>query len=309
MHSCTPACLHLTTLTRSIIDTRNDHEHPQSFPAAAVSKIMPARYPLERIIIAVAVGLVVFFNFQLSWVVQEFSQEPQLQLPVPKPQRRRQAAEESFLPVVLRQPSPVFVVGLPKVGTSSIHALFACSGVRSSHYCCCGSNRTHTHCNDGDGRTFSECMRGNLKSNRPILQGCGDYQVYAQMDAELGKGIFLPQRFQLDALHAYAPNATFLLNVRPSHDWVHSVSNWFGLGGRFLNRFKIDVRNVNRQEVLREIYDNHTVFVRDFVRQHPSHKLVEVDISSPMAGQVLANAFGVDESCWGQHNRNKNKVK
>ena len=67
-------------------------------------------------------------------------------------------------------------------------------------------------------------MRSNQKRKRPILEGCGDYQVYAQMDGEVGNRIFLPQHFLLGALHEYAPNATLILNLRPAADWVHSVS-------------------------------------------------------------------------------------
>ena len=74
------------------------------------------------------------------------------------------------------------MVGLPKVGTTSIHEMFQCNGIRSSHYCCCGSNRTHTHCRDvgndkGRGGLFSECMIKNFKAKKPNLEGCGDYQV------------------------------------------------------------------------------------------------------------------------------------
>lgn len=88
---------------------------------------------------------------------------------------------------------PVFVVGLPKSGTTSIHQMFQCSSniYRSQHYCCCGSNRTHTRCDDVEGgQLMAECMRKNLKSNRSILSGCGSYDVYAEMDAEFGNSKF-----------------------------------------------------------------------------------------------------------------------
>lgn len=114
----------------------------------------------------------------------------------------------------VKLPTPILVVGMPKgeyttesggwlkihkaclithcicfaVGTSSIYEFFKCNGIKSSHYCCCGSNRTHTHC--GDGRSFSDCMRQNAKNNKPILEGCGAYDVYAQMDGEVGNSKF-----------------------------------------------------------------------------------------------------------------------
>jgi hypothetical protein len=136
-------------------------------------------YSTERIVIGVAVLLIVMFNIQLSGSIVHIDMIPDHQALLPvKTQSNKQQSQIPFS-------TPIFIVGLPKVGTSSIHAMFACSGIRSSHYCCCGSNRTHTHCNDG-GRSFSECMRENMKSQRPILEGCGNYDVYAQMDAELG---------------------------------------------------------------------------------------------------------------------------
>ena len=212
-------------------------------------------------------------------------------------------------------PYPVFVVGYPKVGTSSIHAMFQCSGISSSHYCCCGSNNSHTDCRNkkgddkGGGRSFAECMRANLKRQRPILENCGNYSVYAQMDSEMGKSMFLPQHFHLHELHEFAPNATFILNLRPAVDWVTSVSNWYGLGGRFLRRFNVDPKHPNRDGQLVEIYNNHTTLIRQFCNDYPSHRLLEVDVSSAQASSILSTAFDLDESCWGNHNQNKRKKK
>ena len=213
--------------------------------------------------------------------------------------------ENSKSSTQFKLPKPIFVVGFPKTGTTSIHAMFSCAGLKSSHYCCCGSNITHTDCKDG--RTFSKCIRDNKKAGQPILEGCGDYDVYAQMDAELGRTIHLPQYSELDLLHAYAPHATFLLNLRPAREWMNSVTHWYGLGGRFLTHFNVDINRVNRNQALEDIYNNHTQFIRDFVELHPSHALVEVDISSPTAGAFLADAFGVPASCWGLHNPNKKR--
>jgi hypothetical protein len=118
-------------------------------------------------------------------------------------------------------------------------------------------------------------------------------------------GMFLPQQLHLEKLHAYAPNATFILNLRPDKDWVHSVTNWFGLGGRFLRLFHVDIETTDRSQALRDIFNDHSTFVREFVKSHPSHALVEVDISSPDAGKILAESFALRESCWGKHNVNR----
>jgi hypothetical protein len=142
------------------------------------------RYPLERIIIGAAVLSIAFLNMCLPGTVHVVDNNPTNS---PRPTQKLSRPLR-----VLRQPTPtppIFVVGLPKVGTTSIHNMFACSGVASSHYCCCGSNRTHTHCNDivGHSMTMSNCIQTNLKAKKPILEGCGAYTVYAQMDAEFAK--------------------------------------------------------------------------------------------------------------------------
>ena len=48
-------------------------------------------------------------------------------------------------------------------------------------------------------------------------------------------------------------------------------------------------------------------FVREFVRQHPSHNLIEVDIEADDAGEYMASHLGIDANCW-QH-KNKNLLK
>jgi hypothetical protein len=53
------------------------------------------------------------------------------------------------------------------------------------------------------------------------------------------------------------------------------------------------------------MYLEHFDMVRDFVNKNPSHTLVEVNITSPEAGQVLADAFGLDPAAWSNENKNQ----
>jgi hypothetical protein len=132
-------------------------------------------------------------------------------------------------PVRFPHPSKLILV---IVGTSSIHAMFQCSGMKSSHYCCCGSNRTHTHCNDS-GRSFSDCMRENTKFQRPILEGCGDYDVYAQMDGEVGSSKLLEPLLE----HAACISHQFR-----SFEHSRNISSaTFRTGGASCLRSKLDI--------------------------------------------------------------------
>jgi len=127
--------------------------------------------------------------------------------------------------VSLKLPTPVIVLGYPKSGTTSVWNFFNCSGVVSQHYCAKGVTKNHPPCEKG---LMVSCVLKNMAQDRPMLEGCGDYQVYAQIDGERPRGPgnrgallengqsdltftmrhFLPQHFHLDKLHDDFPNAT-----------------------------------------------------------------------------------------------------
>lgn len=216
----------------------------------------------------------------------------------------------------LKLSTPAFVVGFPKSGTTSVYRFFNCSGVVTQHYCSGGERRDHPPCRYGK---MSNCILQNMaKPNRTMLQGCGDYTVYAQIDGERDTGgIFLPQHFHLDRLHQEYPDATFILPLREPNEWARSVVNWFQLKGKFVKEYTIKSSNHTPPargravQFLKSIYMEHTEFIQDFVRQHPSHTLVQFNISDANnAGNVLAQAFGLDtaQTCWGHYNLAREKT-
>jgi hypothetical protein len=204
-----------------------------------------------------------------------------------------------------RLPNPVFVVGFPKSGTTSLYEMFKCSGVLSSHYCC-GSQNDHQPC--GTLGTMGVCMQRNLEKGLSILEDCGGYDFYGQMDCERRLdtseySMFLPQHFHLEELHEFAPNATLILNLRPAEDWVRSIMNWFGYSTRFLNAFGVDKRNVDKEEALKLIYNNHTRTIRNFAKKYPTHALIEVNITDTNAPSILRESLVfLRNNCWEKRN-------
>lgn len=156
--------------------------------------------------------------------------------------------------------------------------------------------------------------------------------------------MIVPQHHYLDLIHEAYPNATFVLNTRPVHAWVQSVMQWSTtLKQELVNEFwfqdvtrnfttfagtkftlpqSINVTLTNNtprrsrprhgvredphilNQTLQYIMEYHSQYIRNFCQDHPSHALIEVDITDNKTGQILADAFGLQESCWGHKNEN-----
>lgn len=250
----------------------------------------------------------------------------------------------------------------------------------------------------GDYPLCGVCVRRNILRDRPPLEGCGEYEVWAELDsaehplptplanierkkkereekaqeeaakkveeqvaqleleggeevteqeaqelaraarqeAEEGKALSeaeeeeeegeeeddyggvrplcsYPQITNLDEIHAAYPNATFILNLRPVEKWIRSVSKWTGdrrrSGTGYLRQVltRCDFPGLpagkgGDDADLEAFYNGHSDRVREFVRRHPSHKLVEVNIEEADAAKVMEEAFGISYECWAVRN-------
>lgn len=231
-------------------------------------------------------------------------------------------------------PLPVIVVGFPKAGTSSLFSFFSHQGFNAQHWYCC---KKQINPQKGGPSLMSDCILYNLglmanKSNeKSMLQGCGDFEVYAEINGPRSVGtdggflledgtydmespgprIFLPQHFNLQQLHEEYPNATWILNLRDSKKWSNSVMKWSDLKDQFANEYfmqhqiyTIPKNDTEMSAFLRNIYDEHSELIRNFVRKHPSHRLIQVNIEdNDNAGKILAEAFGLQKQHWPHKNR------
>lgn len=197
------------------------------------------------------------------------------------------------------------VVGMPKSGTTSVYQFFSCSGYRTSHYCCCGSNATEYPCTGG--KLFSQQLRENLQAGRSLWEGTGDMFVHAQLDGESKtETYFLPQHYNLKELHESAPNAVWILPLRPAAKWKKSVQNWLDLEQRLRVLYERNYPSEAAEFDLETFYENHTEIIRNYCKNHrgkDSKLCVEVGIDDPDAGRHLGKYFRhTVPSCWGRHN-------
>ena len=193
---------------------------------------------------------------------------------------------------------------------------------------------------------MADCLLNNLKKGNKtnIFSKCGNFDVFSEINGLRkvrnhpklrnkkgyllddgsfdfdgpGERIFFPQQFRIQELHDSYPNATWILNWRDFDSWMDSVLKWgtTELHYQFLNEYYMqgaipNIPSSNNmtqvREVMKKIYFEHFDLVRDFVREHPSHSLVEVNITDKNASVVLAEAFGLNTTAWKNVNKNRRK--
>jgi hypothetical protein len=219
---------------------------------------------------------------------------------------------------------PVVVVGMPKAGTTSLAAYFRCGGLDVSHYEC------------GDHAKCGACIERAFEHRaRDVLDACGSYAAWAQMDFEGApntKGAegldgakdrcFFPQVEALEAIASAHPSATFVLNRREDYaDWVRSVDDWGDMRARLrdcdITGLPAGAGGEGDDETLIAFAEAHADRVRRLFGNDRSesesidgrrHALVEVVIDREDAGEVLEAAFGIDaRRCWGQENEGRHE--
>lgn len=192
---------------------------------------------------------------------------------------------------------PIFLASLPKSGTTSTAAYFSCGGYRAAHFWSRIKGRG----------TFmvAQCMQRNIAQGRPPFQECGEYQAWTDTGYASHDSCYFPSIDGLDAIYQAYPNSTLMLVVRDTKSWFKSFSTW---GKDLYDRWKLcnatnmPSRLYSKPSKLNDFeifYEWHQEMVRTFARNHPSLTYVEVKLESPETPQILEDAFGIRQNCWG----------
>lgn len=200
----------------------------------------------------------------------------------------------------LKVNKPIFVLSLPKSGTTSLYRYFNCGRVPSAHTY--GKNYT-----TGKSFRLGTCMHKNFHHGRPIVHACGHLDMYSDVGV-----IYKPRERpswspfskcfypSLQAVHAIArdyPNATIIVSYR--HGWYESMQQFNGLASR-LRRDCPSFPNTTQADVWEDFYRQHRQGIRDVVKQsYPTLRYLEFDVKDPMAGVQLEEFTGISHQCWG----------
>lgn len=200
--------------------------------------------------------------------------------------------KQHYIEPKIRHAEPfVFVVGLPKSGTTSLHKYFECGGLHSSHWTC------------GDIRC-GECIEQNILKHQTPLLGCGSFDVYTQMDV-VGDGnhsCYFPQLSALDIIYETYPNATYIFNTRPFAHWNRSIHNWYNMHYRLREKCIWPFSFSKNQHFFKQLHEYTTNTIHTFHKTHTSMNLLEIDIESSSAGEALEDWFGIPQKCWQKRN-------
>lgn len=146
-------------------------------------------------------------------------------------------------------------------------------------------------------------------------------RAFTEINHNWGKGCF-PQIQLLDELHDIAPNSTFIFTFRPIHDWIKSMEVWGKPTKMFvrskswvvpgLQKFVDSVRTDHKLN-LAKFWCSHTLHMREYVKEYPSHALIELDLYDKNGTESLmfdlfqhdAKPLRHTQSCWAKANANK----
>ncbi|CAE7901116.1 unnamed protein product [Symbiodinium microadriaticum] len=141
----------------------------------------------------------------------------------------------------------IFVLGMPKAGTTSLHEAFLRAGLSSVHWALDqGKNLSKDKqlrlWGDGsESRLVGRLIEQAVSEGKEPLAYLPQVEALAEMNGMFWKDkakttvqAYFPQMEHLERLLEAYPNAYFILNVRNLDDWVRSVNQHNDLRKRFV---------------------------------------------------------------------------
>ena len=203
----------------------------------------------------------------------------------------------------------VINLGMPKMGSSSIHSYFDCGGYKSVHWLC-------------GGRYCGDCIEEAIQSGLPPFSSqdpkCKISSIgsYAQIDR--GPENLVQVNYLVEIMSG-VPSATFILTFRNMTKWYMSMSRWWTDSNEVpfkstkdnSMRKRFEVANITglpkgvgrNVSEFSQFYCEYVKRVRKEVAKYPGrHKLIEIDIEDPSVGWQMEDFFGVNRTCWGISN-------
>lgn len=180
----------------------------------------------------------------------------------------------------LRVPTPVFVLSLPKSGTTTMFRFFDCGSGRGA-----AAHHWFKNASKVEDR-LGVCMGKNVEAGLPLLKSCADFSVYTDAGA-----MWLMEK----KAHCFYPSVHGLEHT----DWVTSAIRWH----RLLDRMSASCNDFppkgSTLEDGERFYIAHNERARDFASRQPGWHYLEHKLESADVGAELEADVGIQASCWG----------
>eukprot|EP00537_Pseudo-nitzschia_pungens_P001041 CAMPEP_0172364056 /NCGR_PEP_ID=MMETSP1060-20121228/7271_1 /TAXON_ID=37318 /ORGANISM="Pseudo-nitzschia pungens, Strain cf. cingulata" /LENGTH=400 /DNA_ID=CAMNT_0013086971 /DNA_START=318 /DNA_END=1520 /DNA_ORIENTATION=+ len=231
------------------------------------------------------------------------------------------------LPVsTLKVPTPIFLLSLPKSGTTTIHQYFQCGlGIGAS------AHHRYPYKKREKLRYVGATMKDNIENHRPLLSWTASddddgvepdvldqYQVFSDFDLYTGAKKSIHSMIdKLENIAEFYPDATILYLNRDAASWFRSAKKF----GTLLNHWKnwelspqvesffeptgrdnFPKKNDPAAEDLWvSFYNKYTDKVREFAKDHPSLTYVEIPLDDD-TGAAMEERVGLPKECFGHAN-------
>ena len=203
---------------------------------------------------------------------------------------------------------PLLSLSLPNSGTNILPRYMKC-GDRDQEFGRYWTTMDPTSA--ADRRPIGQCMINNIQGGNPLLQGCGSYSVWHELQFQQAPDANNnPQCFDLVAsanglekLAAMYPNGATILNtLRDPHEWFTSLSyDQHKIWATWCNPQHGHVFPTDQtEEAYLTFYEAYHTKLRQFVREHPAWKLVEIDLrqTHEVTANYVASRLGILAQCW-----------
>lgn len=165
----------------------------------------------------------------------------------------------------------VFIVGVNRCGTTSLHRFFERNGCVAVHWG--GPLRSEN---------LVACIDENFRSGRPLLTGFEQYQVFSDFTFQtFDEHINCLDHFR--ELHAQYPDSVFILNTRSTDSWLISRLRFKNLVERAMASQGADL--LTTVELWREVKESHEAEVRAYFRNY--ERFLEFDIEHNSADDLV----------------------
>ncbi|MEM7506870.1 MAG: sulfotransferase [Pseudomonadota bacterium] len=190
----------------------------------------------------------------------------------------------------------IFIIGLNKCGTNSLHQLFRRSGIPSLHF------RTPELGN------AAIRLLNNIALGRPSLTGMEDFVAYSDFSFADNRLYIEGVRF-FRQFHADYPDAFFILNTRDEDQWL--ASRFGHMRGKLAQRAKaaFDIDENGLRALWLQQFRTHHAEVRAYFENQPRFLEFDIERDDPKTlASFLAPVHRVDPKRWGHHNKSADKA-